>query len=408
MCANTKKARRLAGLEFRTGDRSVGLDVPAVGLLELGPQLAPVDALGGGGGGHRLVDAGFHAPQTAHVHVGLGIFDHREDLLGVLQHPVLNVHAAALGVLLLAADRLGVAEVVGELALVVLEVGVVQQIRGGGHAHDEPGLAAEGPAVRLALGGLEHAAQVGPHRGDAGAGGQHDHVGLLIVGQEHLLAHRAGDLHLGAGFDVAQEGGAHAVDGLAVLLVLELPHAQRHGVAAHVVAVTGAGDRIEAELVGLAVGVGAIRNDADALALHVVELGITTGQVEGDVIHPADRPLGQQAVVLGDGSDERILGLVEVDRNGGVGHGGWFRWSGGGWGRSGLGWGLRGGGSFRQRPGDLHGRDATALAGDGLHRALELGEGNGEATLSLTLAADPEGFDHHSDHAAVGLRSAAR
>ena len=340
--------------------------------------------------------------------MGLGVFDHREDLVGVLQYPVLDVHAAALGVLLFAADRLGVAEVVGEGALVVLEVGVVEQVGGLGGAHEQPGLATEGPAVRLPFGGFEHAAQVGAHRRDAGAGGQHDHVGVLVVGQEHLLAHRPSDFHLGAGFDVAEVGGAHAVDGLAVLLVLQLAHAQRHGVACHVVAMAGAGNRVEAQLVGLAVGVAALGDDADALALHILQLGLAAGQVEGDVVHPADGAFPHQAVVLGHGADEGILRLVGVDGDSGVGHGGFGGGLGCGWlfgrrSRSGgfrrgrlAGGSIRGGGCCAAE--GVHGRhrrNSTTLLGDRLHRLLQLAERHREATLGLALLAKAETLHHH-------------
>jgi hypothetical protein len=90
--------------------------------------------------------------------------------------------------------------------------------------------------------------------------------------QQHFLANGAGDLHLGAGLDVTQEGGADTIDGFAILLVLELAHAEGHGFVLQVVAVTGAGDRVEAQFVGFAVGIFAIGNDADALTFHVMKV----------------------------------------------------------------------------------------------------------------------------------------
>ena len=196
----------------------------------------------------------------------------------MLQNAVLDVHPAAFGVLLFPADRLGVAEVVGILLLVVEEVLVVEQVGGFGCAHEQPGFAAEFPAVGLLFTGLEHATQVGAHRSDAGARRQHDDVGVLVVRQKHLLADRTGDLHLGAGFDVAEVGGADAVDLLTgVVLVLELANAEGDGVALQVVAVAGAGDGVQAQLVGLAVGVFPFGNDADALAFDVLQLRVAAG-----------------------------------------------------------------------------------------------------------------------------------
>ena len=160
----------------------------------------------------------------------------------MFEHPILDVHATALGVLLFAADGFGVAEVVGVLGFVAVEVVVVKEVCRLGNSHDQPGLATEVPAVGFPLAGVEHAAQVGAHRSDARARGQHDDVGFLIIGEKHLLAHRAGDLHFCAGLDVAQERGAHPVDGLAIFFIFQLPHAEGNGVVGQVVAVAGAGD----------------------------------------------------------------------------------------------------------------------------------------------------------------------
>ena len=84
----------------------------------------------------------------------------------------------------------------------------------------------------------------------------------------------------------------------------------------------GAGDRIQTQLVGLAFGVLAVGNDADALAFDVVQLGITAFEVEGDVVHPADGAVLQQGIVLSDRAHKRIFGFVEVDRHLRVGCGG--------------------------------------------------------------------------------------
>ena len=81
---------------------------------------------------------------------------------------------------------------------------------------------------------------------------------------------------------------------------------------------------------GLAVGVLTVGNDADRLTLHVVELGVSTAEIEGDVVHPADGAFSQQAVVLGDGADEGVLRLVEVDGDVGVMHGSSSGFGGGG------------------------------------------------------------------------------
>ena len=79
---------------------------------------------------------------------------------------------------------------------------------------------------------------------------------------------------------------------------------------------TGAGDRVQTQFVGLAFGVFSIGNDADGLAFHVMQMGFTSAQVKGDVVHTTDRSFAQQAVVLGDRANKRSFWLVEVDRYG--------------------------------------------------------------------------------------------
>ena len=290
--------------------------MPAIRFLELGTQLGPIQTFGCSGCRHRFIDAGLHSTQTAHVDMGLGVFDHGEDLVGVLKNPVLDVHATAFGILLFTADRLGVTEVLGELLLVMEEVLVVEQVAGLGCTHEQPGLATERPTVGIPFTGFEHAADVGAHWGDARACGQHDDVGVFVGREKHLLADRTGDLHLRAGLDVAEVGGADAVDLFAsVVLVLELTHTQGNRVVLEVVAVAGAGDRVKAEFVRFAVGIFALRNDADALTLDVFQLRLATGEIEGDVLHPADAAVLHQGVVLGHRAEKRGLRLVGVDGN---------------------------------------------------------------------------------------------
>jgi len=83
--------------------------------------------------------------------------------------------------------------------------------------------------------------------------------------------------------------------------------------------VAGAGNRIQAQLVRLAVGIFTVGNDADALTFDVMKLGVAAAEIEGDVVHPTNGPFSQQAVVLGDRANERILRLVEIDGNVSVG-----------------------------------------------------------------------------------------
>mmetsp|Transcript_106989 Transcript_106989/g.282124 ORF Transcript_106989/g.282124 Transcript_106989/m.282124 type:complete len:421 (-) Transcript_106989:162-1424(-) len=306
---------------------SVHLDVVAVVLLHLLRELLPVDTCLRRQGREALLHARLHALQAAHVDVGLRRLHQLPELLRVLRHPRLDVHPLARGVLLLTRDRVVGAELVGELlrVLVVL-VDVEQRVR----VRD----AEEEPRQALKLAGavgvgadlvVEEQAHVGAHRRDAGARREHDDVAVLLDRQEHLGSGRARDEHLVALAHVADVVRAHAAVDLGVgeagaglvrlvfsdlavgvlegpLLLLHLDdtldaEGDRLGVLA--VADRRRADRVEADLGrGLALLVGAGRDDPDGLSLHVRHLAPV---VEG---HVRRLPVGiarGAAVGLGDG-----------------------------------------------------------------------------------------------------------
>jgi len=103
---------------------------------------------------------------------------------------VLDVHLAALLVLLLARERVVDAEVVRELGLGRLPLLVVEEGVAVGDAEEEPGEALVGLAGRRRL--REEAADEAAVRRDARAGRDHDVVRVrLLLGHEHDLARRA-------------------------------------------------------------------------------------------------------------------------------------------------------------------------------------------------------------------------
>ena len=104
--------------------------------------------------------------------------------------------------------------------------------------------------------------------------------------------------------------------------VFELANTEGYCAICDVVTVAGAGDRVQAEFVGFVVGIGSVWNDANALAFDVVE--VAPAEIKGDVVNPANCTIDKQGIVVDDRADERILRLVEVDGNVGVGHGGFF------------------------------------------------------------------------------------
>ena len=158
---------------------------------------------------------------------------------------------------------------------------------------------------------------------------------------------------------------------------------------------TGAGDRVQTQFVGFALGIFAIGNDADALAFHVLKLRVATGEVEGDVLNPTNGAVLQQGIVFGHRADEGCLRLVGVDRNVCVGlllRRGCRRLGGGSTG-NGLGsWGAgRGRCAFASRS---DGKNVGSRGTKTLEQSRELveahpiGLNNGRAGSDLTTAGD--------------------
>ena len=101
----------------------VGFHVPAVVFLHLLAEFGPVNAVLLGSHAHTLIDTAFHALEPAHIGMGIGLLHEIPKLVGMLTNPVLNIHAAPLRVLLLAADGVGQSEVIGILLLDLLQLG---------------------------------------------------------------------------------------------------------------------------------------------------------------------------------------------------------------------------------------------------------------------------------------------
>mmetsp|Transcript_4934 Transcript_4934/g.19772 ORF Transcript_4934/g.19772 Transcript_4934/m.19772 type:complete len:378 (-) Transcript_4934:26-1159(-) len=294
--------------------RLVHLDVPLPLFLEPLEPLLVVDALLLAHALEHGEDAGHHALQPAEVHVRAAV-QQLEHLVLVLLNLVLDVHLAALGVVLLARQRVVHAELAGEaldalLDLVVVELGVRV-----GDAHEEPREALELPRLDVLD---EEAAVVRAHGRDAGAGGDHDHGSSGVLGEEHHLAGGAGHHHLLAGLSVAQKVGADALllGILGVLLGVPVggaAHAERGGLAVELVAVAGRGDGVQAHAVGhlLALGVhlGAGGDDAVGLALPEGHLATV---LDDDVARLAGGVGADDALDGLDGAGEGALVLERV------------------------------------------------------------------------------------------------
>ena len=100
-----------------------------------------------------------------------------------------------------------------------------------------------------------------------------------------------------------------------------MTHTKGNGVVLVVIPVSCAGDGVKPHFVRLALRIGSFGNDADALTLDVLQLWISFGEVEGDVLDASDGTILHQRVIVLDFSQVRILWLVGVDRDVSVGLG---------------------------------------------------------------------------------------
>ena len=219
-----------------------------------------------------------------------------EHLVLVLLNLVLDVHLAALSVVLLARQRVVHAELAGEALHALLDLVVVQLGVRVGDAHEEPRQPLELPRLDILD---EEAAVVRAHGRDAGAGGDHDHGRGGVLGQEHHLAGGAGHHNLRAGLSVAQKVGADALLRGVLGILLGVPeggaaHAERGGLAVELVAVARRGDGVQAHAVG-----------------HLLALGVHLGAGGDDTVGLA-LPEGHLAAVLDD-DVARLAGGVGAD-----------------------------------------------------------------------------------------------
>ena len=164
------------------------------------------------------------------------------------------------------------------ILLTILHHGIdlllVQQPTAGRDAQHEPRRSAKHMSCDCIL--HEETVEEGPERRNAGASGNHDNIGIGILRKEHRLSNRPCNTHGGTRSRIAQKVRAHTLLGRVGhagvgIVILRPTHAQTHGVAIQNIAIASAGDRIQPRPVRAAVGrVGARRDDAERLALHVV------------------------------------------------------------------------------------------------------------------------------------------
>ena len=78
-----------------------------------------------GGSGHAFIDPPFHALEATNVGMGIFLLHQLPQLVSIFGDAVLDIHFAPLHILLLPANGIGQAEVIGELGLEFLQLFLV-------------------------------------------------------------------------------------------------------------------------------------------------------------------------------------------------------------------------------------------------------------------------------------------
>lgn len=262
------------------------------------------------------MDSRHHSLETAEVNVG-SVAELVKDLVGVFLDLVLDVHLSAVLVGLFTGESVVELEVIGVLLQDLLPLVVVEESVRVGNSEEEPG----GSLVGLGGRGLlnKQTADESTVRGDSGTGGNHNVVRLGVLFREkHDLSGRSGHLDLVTGRGVAKEVGADSLLGRVLGLELGAPvggttNAKRSGLSGHVVSVSGRGDGVKTNRVGLSVlFTGTRGDDTPRLSLPVGEVSL----VINDDVACLSGGLGSNNALGGNNlTGERGLVLVHIDRN---------------------------------------------------------------------------------------------
>mmetsp|Transcript_8162 Transcript_8162/g.18080 ORF Transcript_8162/g.18080 Transcript_8162/m.18080 type:complete len:391 (-) Transcript_8162:65-1237(-) len=293
----------------------VDFDVPLLGLLQLLDPDVVVDFLLGGNSLEHVLDTRHHSSETTEVDVG-PVLELLEDLVGVFLDLVLDVHLSSVDVGLFTGKSVVNAEVVGVLLLGFLEFVVVKKGVRVGNSEEQPGLSLVGTGGGGVL--RKQTADESTVRGNSSSGGNHDEVGLgVLLGHEHDLSGGSGHGEFVTGGGVAQEVGADSLLGWVVGLEFWAPvggttNAKGSGLSGHVVSVTGGGDGVKTNRVGLSVLFSGTRgDDTPRLSLPVREV---TFMIDDDVASFSGG--GRSNNALGGDNLSGVRGLVLVDVHG--------------------------------------------------------------------------------------------
>jgi len=228
--------------------------VPLSLLLKSLDEFIVVNSLALANSSKHILDSGHHSLQTAKVHVGT-VIKLGEDLISILLNLVLDVHLSSILVLLFTGKGIVNTEVFGVLLLGKLEFVIVKEGIRVGNSEEQPGLT----LVNCSGGGVlgKKTTDESTEGGNSGSGGNHDVIGGgVLLGHEHDLTGGSGHHDFVTGLGVAQEVGADSLLGGIVGLEFGAPvggttDTEGSGLSGHVITVTGGGDGVKTDGVGL-------------------------------------------------------------------------------------------------------------------------------------------------------------
>ncbi len=208
-------------------------------------------------------------------------------------------------------DRKSVVVIIGEIGLLVVGI---DQVQAGAAAIEEANLAV--PAAAALVDELGEGAE----GGNAGAGADHEQAGALVLGHLERAAVGAAEGDLVAGLGVAEIVGGDAGKAFPADFVdVEAAAHQDLQIDAFILGPRpGIGDGVTAEMIGVAKGVGARDDHADALAFDELEVRIRYPQAQMAHLHCL---LGRDASGVGDLGRDRGANGVEFAHGAGSGMG---------------------------------------------------------------------------------------
>ena len=293
--------------------------MPLLGLLKSLDPFIVVNSLGLADGSKHILDSRHHSLKSTEVHVSTRV-KLGEDLIRVLLNLILDVHLSSTLVLAFTGEGVVNTEVIGVTGLGILELVIVKEGVAVGNTEEEPCLA----LVHFSGGGVleEETTDESTEGGNTGSGGNHDVVsGRVLLGHEHNLTGGSGHSNLGTGGGVAQEVGADSLLGWVVSLELGVPvggttDTEGSSLSGHVITVTGGGDGVKTDGVGLSILLTvAWGDDTPGLSLDVGEVSFV---VDDDVASLTGGLWSDNALGGDDLSGEGGLVLEGVDLDLGV------------------------------------------------------------------------------------------